>query len=274
MSDHQNHAPVDPPSRDTGEFSFTLRAGSESLQFKFADPPGPIPLADAVLVLLNIAEALTQAAQREGEAAGRTISCGPKCGACCRQLVPVSGLERLHLQALVAALPATERDEVHRRFREAQTRLAQSGQLAELRTIAEVSREERQRIGLRYFALQLPCPFLVDESCSIHPARPMACREYLVSSPPQFCATPTAENVHPLPMPVKPSHAAMKLTKDLRLDQPEWLPMIEAIDPELPPNDDGTLVNLRDIVHRFLLSLAPGPHSSNGPAAPGRSANV
>jgi Fe-S-cluster containining protein len=36
----------------------------------------------------------------------------------------------------------------------------------------------------------MPCPFLEDESCSIHPDRPLVCREYLVTSPAELCAGP------------------------------------------------------------------------------------
>jgi hypothetical protein len=35
---------------------------------------------------------------------------------------------------------------------------------------------------VRYFLQGVACPFLEAESCGIHPDRPLACREYLVTS--------------------------------------------------------------------------------------------
>ena len=39
-----------------------------------------------------------------------------------------------------------------------------------------------------YFRLGLPCPFLIDEACSIHDRRPMACREHVAVSPVGHCS--------------------------------------------------------------------------------------
>ena len=50
--------------------------------------------------------------------------------------------------------------------------------------------EERTELAYEYFKHGIACPFLEDESCSIHPDRPMACREYLVSSPAENCRAP------------------------------------------------------------------------------------
>jgi hypothetical protein len=94
--------------------------------------------------------------------------------------------------------------------------------------------------------LGIPCPFLEEESCSIHPDRPIPCREYLVTSPAVECARPTAETVHCVPLPMKVSRAA------LRLEEPglgervvPWVPLTLAPDwaaehPEGPPGRTGS----------------------------------
>ena len=71
-----------------------------------------------------------------------------------------------------------------------------------------------------YFALGIPCPFLEEESCSIHPDRPLVCREYLVTSPAELCAGPTQEGVTPVPVP-KVSLAA----RGLQDEREEWFPL-------------------------------------------------
>ena len=39
----------------------------------------------------------------------------------------------------------------------------------------------------KWFTLEMPCVFLKENSCSIYPARPWACRAYYVKSDPKLC---------------------------------------------------------------------------------------
>ena len=67
---------------------------------------------------------------------------------------------------------------------------------------------------------RIPCPFLEDESCSIHPERPLVCREYLVTSPAELCAGATQEGVTPVAVP-KVSMAA----RGLQEESDDWFPL-------------------------------------------------
>jgi Fe-S-cluster containining protein len=49
-----------------------------------------------------------------------------------------------------------------------------------------------------YFAARIACPFLIDGSCSIHKIRPIACREYNVTSDPKLCDSPFDNKIQPL----------------------------------------------------------------------------
>ncbi len=81
-------------------------------------------------------------------------------------------------------------------------------------------RSDRELVDGAYFALGVPCPFLEDESCSIHPERPLVCREYLVTSPAELCAGPEQEGVTPVPVP-KVSMAA----RGLQDEKDDWFPL-------------------------------------------------
>jgi hypothetical protein len=70
--------------------------------------------------------------------------------------------------------------------------------------------EERIELSHEYFRLGIACPFLEDESCSIHPDRPMACREYLVSSPPENCRSPRPDNTERLALDAYPLPALVE----------------------------------------------------------------
>ena len=82
-----------------------------------------------------------------------------------------------------------------------------------------------RELSLAYFALRVPCPFLEDESCSIHAERPLVCREYLVTSPAELCAGPTQEGVTPVAVP-KVSPAARRLQDD----EDDWFPLALLLD--------------------------------------------
>ena len=58
-------------------------------------------------------------------------------------------------------------------------------------------------VNQAYYAQRLPCIFLEDESCSIYEFRPAACREYLVTSPAEFCQDMTQPAVKPVSVPFR-----------------------------------------------------------------------
>lgn len=119
------------------------------------------------------------------------IQCGPGCGACCHQLVPISEYEAVYLAGIVRALPAPQRSRTVARFTDAITTLDASGLLCDLTdTFANTPEDWRTVLNLkkRYWDLAIACPFLEDNSCSIHTHRPVACRQYLVTSKPAHCA--------------------------------------------------------------------------------------
>ena len=82
---------------------------------------------------------------------GRTLACGKGCAACCRShtTIPVYPLELVGISWYV-----TEK---------------LTGKLRE---------QLKQQLG--DYSNQPGCPFLVDDICSIHPLRPMACRQFNV----------------------------------------------------------------------------------------------
>jgi hypothetical protein len=88
-------------------------------------------------------------------------------------------------------------------------------------------------LGLDYFALGIPCPFLEDESCSIYADRPLACREYLVSSEPANCSRPEAAAVAVIEVPRRLSMLLFDLSAEDLPDGPAWLPLALALDETL-----------------------------------------
>lgn len=185
--------------------------GGEPVEFVAEVPRGRVRLEEVLPALWRLGDALSYAGARAEAREGREVSCRKGCGACCRQPVPVGPAEARRLSALVASLPVERRNAVLERFREARRRLGEAGLLAAFEPPGAATLEERRRLGLAYFALGIACPFLEHESCSIHGERPLACREYLVTSPAEECGRPGPENVRMVPVLAKLWTAAAAL---------------------------------------------------------------
>jgi Fe-S-cluster containining protein len=166
-------------------------------------PDEPIRPMDLLPVLHEFNDALIDAAV---ESQGSRVSCRAGCGACCRQMVPISETEARYLAALIAAMPEERRQRVLARFARVLEALGTSGLLERLRAEPAPDVAARHRLGIEYFGTRTACPFLEDESCSIHSHRPASCREYLVTSPAENCSTPRADNIAMVELPAKVSN--------------------------------------------------------------------
>ena len=195
---------------DSGQSTATLRlkVGDLAIAHPLTVPNAAVPAAAVLPALQSLVNEVVGAAE-----AGQAISCRKGCGACCRQLVPISRTEGEALLALVEAMPKEQRKAVRARFAAAEAAITRAG-------LAERGGRSDREMSVGYFALRVPCPFLEEESCSIHPTRPLVCREYLVTSPAELCAGPTQDGVTPVPVP-KLSLAARRLQDE----EDPWFPL-------------------------------------------------
>ncbi len=204
-------------------------------------PAEPVPPRRLLPMVQKLTSALVGMGEKLVAEAGRTISCKAGCGACCRQLVPVSESEARHLRDLVEAMPEPRRSHVRERFADARRKLAAAGVLDRLLKPNEHTRD--LDLGIDYFHAGVPCPFLEDESCSIHPDRPLVCREYLVTSPTERCGSPSPGYVERVPVP------GQFMTSFAKLDGPNeravrWVPLALSLEwadahAEPPPTIPG-----------------------------------
>jgi Fe-S-cluster containining protein len=221
--------------------------GGHPVHLQITVPTGPARIRDLLPVFQGLADVVVDVGEQQVVRTGQAISCRKGCGACCRQLVPVSPSEARALARVVAALPEPRQSEVRRRFATALEQLRAAGVLEPL---LDRDREEStplRPLGLAYFRQGVPCPFLEDESCSIHRDRPLACREYLVTSPAAECACPTPETVHCVPLPARTSAALRRLERDAAPDEAEWVPLVFALEyaaahPDEPAPRPGQLL--------------------------------
>jgi Fe-S-cluster containining protein len=200
-------------------------------------------------------------AAEAGLADQQAISCRKGCGACCRQLVPVSALEARELARMIDQMPEPRRTVLRGRFAAARRRLEHDAPdlLAALRHAEELSPPQIAALGHQYFRLGIACPFLEDESCSIYEHRPVDCRQYLVVSPPEHCAESGSPHVRAITPWGRPVSAAIPALDRTPAGQPvEWVPLVLALDfvarhPQEPAGRPGP-----DLLQTFLDRFTGG----------------
>ena len=220
-----------------------LTVSGYRLQMQLTVPTGPTRPVKLLPIFQSLADAVVGIAVRQAEAEGLAVSCRKGCGACCRQLVPLTAVEARRLVELVAEMPEPRRAELRARFAAARDALEEAGLLEDLLAPERIAKEAAPALGLKYFARGIACPFLEEESCSIHADRPVACREYLVTSPAAHCAQPTAETVKCVKIAGQVSSAIASL--EARAGAANWVPLILAPEwaeasPEEVPARPGT----------------------------------
>lgn len=208
------------------------------VQGNLAVPSGGMRLAELAWNVMALDDRLVAMAAKAEAGAGRAVTCAKGCGACCRQAVPVSPAEAWMLAEHTAALPSARRETVLARFAETRARLSEAGFAS--RSPAAGDRRALERVGLDYFRLGSPCPFLEDEACSIHAHRPSACREFLAVSPAAYCADPGNLPVRNVPMPASVTDALARVCAAALGGEPTSIPLALALDWAAANREDGS----------------------------------
>lgn len=208
----------------SGKIAFSVNG--MPLEFEVTVPANPVKPQRMLPVIQQLTSFFADGASEASAEEGRPVSCRAGCGACCRQPVPISEAEVYQIAELVAAMPEPQQSKVRGRFKDATGHFASTGWFERFadhaRRSSELTVEEgyMEGVGLirEYFAAGIPCPFLEEESCSIHADRPVACREYLVTSPAEHCADLSPHKIRRLELAMKPSKGLQRLGSKGDLD--------------------------------------------------------
>jgi len=204
----------------------TLRIDGAAVTISFTVPSGACGAESLLKDAHGLATTVTEVAVAKVEQQGRRVSCAKGCAACCRQMVPITPTEARQLAAVVDAMPPDRAATLRERF--ANTRATMAAVDLPPRGHPDTDKAAYRAFGLAWIAQSVPCPFLEDESCSIHPLRPLVCREYLVTSPPAACATIGSGDVQMVPIPLRVWAAfGRSASPDRALD---WMPLSDALE--------------------------------------------
>ena len=219
----------------------TLMLFGHPLEVAVTAPVDPVQLGAILPLIQQLADTVVDVAVAECHEQRVAISCKKGCGACCVQAVPLAPAEARFIRDLVEALPEPQRATVLERFRDAREALAQAGLLDTFLDTSGLSAEEIREIGRAYLKLQIPCPFLENQACSIHPQRPIRCREYLVTTSPEFCAGPKAAMITRVRLPAEVLSATLAVGGEASHGTARWVPLTVALewaeanpDPSMP----------------------------------------
>ena len=215
-----------------------LKIAGQPREMEMTVPATPVKPQRMLPILQMVTNSLVNESVSESAADGEPISCKAGCGACCRQPVPITEVEMYHLAELVESMPKPRQSRIRKRFADAVQHFDRIDWFDRLdAAVHDRPGEEdgsgakrRVELALEYFREGIACPFLEDESCSIHPDRPLACREYVVTSPAENCSHPTGETVRLLKLPAKPSLSLAGLGKRSTNGNPSMMIMVRALD--------------------------------------------
>jgi len=219
-----NDTSEDPGAREFAVMNVEIGTPLGPIRGRVQIDTGPMRLASLVSTATGLTEIMVGRTRRSEESAGRAISCRAGCGACCRQMVPLSIPEAFALADTIDAMPPERRAAVLARFDTVVAGLGDAG-LLDVILNADLLADASKAISMRYFYLGLACPLLADESCGIHAERPVACREYNVTSPAANCQDPVAFGVRVVPMPLPFSLPLARLTAELTAAPPALVPL-------------------------------------------------
>jgi Fe-S-cluster containining protein len=254
------------PHDDTSEkidVTAAITVSGKRLELAMSVPAGPTKPLRMLPLFHSLTETFVGVAEANARDSGLEVSCRKGCGACCRQLVPISETEAYHLRDLVTDLPEPRRSEVLARFEAARQRVREADLTGILHEPERADREAIEALIFDYFHLGIACPFLEEESCSIHTERPTACREYLVVSPAENCARFEPEGIKRLKIPVRVSKAVRCFDAGQGALPNRWIPLIFALEwadahpDESAPRPGPEL--LREMFSRLIGQEVPEP---------------
>lgn len=184
-----------------------------------------------------VSERLTDFVKHRALARGEVPSCSDGCSACCRQLVPISSVEAVHLAGVVEAMAPARQRSVRRRFAEAIRRLEEAGLVdrdapagrAVMFTPEQEGESLWETVSRKYRELAIDCPLLERRRCSVYEDRPLVCREYYVTTPASRCADPRGD-VRALPRPARMSEVLADVANVVTSSSDPSIPLVLALE--------------------------------------------
>jgi len=186
-----------------------------------------LSLGELARQVLAVEDSYISKSLEEAKKRGESVSCREGCAACCRQLVTASVPEACALLDAIEALPDKERQGAEERFADTERRLQEAGLLEPVESINEPSLdgESHYHLASRVYRLGASCPLLESGRCVAYAERPVACREYYVTSPAEACSDPFVNMIRSVRLGVSLRDTLASFCADVLRSELELVPL-------------------------------------------------
>lgn len=184
----------------------------------------PAKLSDMIPLARLLSAKITSTIKEHIINSGDTIACHAKCSDCCRYLVPLAFPEAMQLTKEVTAMAKWKRRFVNESTLLTARRILELTPKHSLEKITKVEVKagfNLKNISYWYGRMNLPCPFLLNNLCTIYEQRPIACREHLAIGPASNCKVNSTNQPQLLQTPISVLEALAQLTGELEGTTPE-----------------------------------------------------
>ena len=219
----------------------------ESILFQIDVIPTMIKLSEIVPLARELSSRISDIIRTKQDKQGNLIPCRKGCSTCCGYLVPLSIPEAFRLREEVISMPDNSRKAALKSF------------LASAKKILEEKPENLNLLDIKqlsewYSSLELTCPLLSDDICTIYDTRPVVCREYIVTG--IECKTTNEGDFRKIDLPVSIAEALVLLSAELEQMETESIMMPLAL-PWAEENLDRDTKKYPsvEIVQRFIAII-------------------
>lgn len=154
-------------------------------------------LSDIVPLARKICQNITDAALENSHKNNEYIPCTKGCSACCSHyLVPLSVPEAFRLKDDISILPDNIRKSIWEQSLDIARKILESKPpelFFQQYNMLESDQIDLNSLSNWYSNLNIACPFLKNDLCSIYKQRPLACREHFIKGPAAACSGGHAE---------------------------------------------------------------------------------
>ncbi|MCF7954161.1 MAG: YkgJ family cysteine cluster protein [Phycisphaerae bacterium] len=211
-STEQNAGTCDNAHRPS--WNFDVSAGNKTISLTLLANHDEAYLSDLVPVTHQVCDTIIRLAADNETENGPEISCKKGCAQCCSYLVSLSSAEAFYLQKQILSLPGEKRKPILHSFLRAARKIA-ANKIPPVNTTGMDESQRLESISNWYQKLDIKCPFIVDNTCSQYNARPLVCREHMVTSPPRACRPFSGMFTSTVELPISTAETLMEISNNI-----------------------------------------------------------
>ncbi|MBW8015471.1 MAG: hypothetical protein FVQ82_04730 [Planctomycetes bacterium] len=201
-------------------WNFHVDSGNKTAHLTLIANNDEACLSDLIPVAHQLCDIINRLAGQNEIENGAEISCKKGCASCCSYMVSLSSAEAFFLQKHILSLPAEKRKPILHSFLLAARKIA-ANRMPLVNIPAKNESQSLKSISRWYQKMNIKCPFMKENTCSQYHARPLVCREHLVTSSPKACCPSSGMLSSTVELPISTAELLMELSNLLELTRDE-----------------------------------------------------